>query len=423
MILLRLLRHFVAALVPFSHGRHGDSTKRGELAIRSCHHPTIIKSDVICESLGQPEESSVHLEVKICVVALCFGRESFCSWIPLELAFVIQLLSLVTCAQNAFGALRWCQEASAKSSIARDEESDWFSSLLLVTHDCIISHEKPILNSFVCFYLTVAKDNLLETTMMVDSPILPAAPHQPSGMDRLDAAQALLGASEPIILETVHEQEPVVARRSRSGSVGLDELAAIAVGSMEQSNSISQSSSDDDDSEAMPPPPPRGGRPRSCSNPEGMEKWGNNNNNERRHFVLPSSILEEELAEASALAEAHEARFKSSLPIKKRGFDQVEDTYGTSPDSVTSPIMLSAGNDDSYLLDEQDVEPEELLRRARSRLLEDLSEGSLKGEKGVLTLPHSLSKYKEVRFMIAVYRFTNAQQCHSHSLCSSTDLQ
>jgi hypothetical protein len=29
-------------------------------------------------------------------------------------------------------------------------------------------------------------------------------------------------------------------------------------------------------------------------------------------------------------------------------------------------------------------------------LLEDLSEGSLNGEKGVLTLPHSLSKYKEV---------------------------
>ncbi|KAL7538929.1 hypothetical protein ACHAWF_006250 [Thalassiosira exigua] len=88
--------------------------------------------------------------------------------------------------------------------------------------------------------------------------------------------------------------------------------------------------SSDDDSEAMPPPPPRGpvgasttyranpcfsllhdsdvafhastaggggGRLRSASNPEGMEKWDlYSRRNDRQHFVLPSSILEEELA-------------------------------------------------------------------------------------------------------------------------------
>jgi hypothetical protein len=55
------------------------------------------------------------------------------------------------------------------------------------------------------------------------------------------------------------------------------------------------------------------------------------------------------------------------------------------------------------------LEPEELLRRARSRLLEDLSEGGAHGNGsggsngdgrggggGVLILPHSLTKYKEV---------------------------
>lgn len=47
-------------------------------------------------------------------------------------------------------------------------------------------------------------------------------------------------------------------------------------------------------------------------------------------------------------------------------------------------------------VDESNLEPEELLRRARSRLLEDLSEENADGEKGVLTLPHSLHKYKEV---------------------------
>jgi hypothetical protein len=229
--------------------------------------------------------------------------------------------------------------------------------------------------------------------MMVDSALVQPTAPEPSSMDRLDAAQALIGAFESkTALETVKEQpeEDVVARRPRSGSVGLDELAALAAGMEQtQTNSVSLSCSSDEDSEAMPPPPRR--RPRSSSNPEGMEKWGGR----RDFFVLPSAILEEELAEASALAEAHKERCKAmSLPIKKR---RIFEEYGSSPDSVTSPIMLSVtekADEDSYV-DEEDMEPEELLRRARSRLLEDLSEGALKGEKGVLMLPHSLSKYKE----------------------------
>ena len=40
-----------------------------------------------------------------------------------------------------------------------------------------------------------------------------------------------------------------------------------------------------------------GGRTRSASNPEGMEKWDfYSRRNDRQHFVLPFSILEEELA-------------------------------------------------------------------------------------------------------------------------------
>ena len=232
---------------------------------------------------------------------------------------------------------------------------------------------------------------------MVDSALVQPAPTS-SGMDRLDAAHALLGAAEATLLETVQERvaAPVVTRRPRSGSVGLDELAELAAGMERTENSVSvSSSSSDDDSEAMPPPPPRCGRKRSSSNPEGMEKWG-----DRRHLLLPSAILEEELAEASALAKAHEESIKH-LPIKKRG-KALEDDYGTSPNSVTSPIMTKI-NEESFL-EEANVKPEELLRRARSRLLEDLSEGSLKGEKGVLMLPHSLSKYKEVGMAIVCQR-------------------
>lgn len=289
-----------------------------------------------------------------------------------------------------------------------------------------------------------------------------------------------------------------------------------------------QQTSSDEDSEVMPPPPPRHptitatsnssstapslfshdtsnynmcttdalvsspmrlGRLRSASNPEGMEKWDSySRRNDRMHFVLPSSILEEELAstrrvlgesvdgddgyigsgggglggiefsfnsdsQVQSMAESTSSAFLSSsntaLPRRRRGratTTQQINVLGTSPNSVTNslnnnnnnkptketasskfPSKLSStshkpkshksklvstspnttiDNDD---VDESLLEPEELLRRARSRLLEDLSEGQQQqlegsggGEKGVLTLPHSLSKYKEVRSFLWV---------------------
>ena len=69
--------------------------------------------------------------------------------------------------------------------------------------------------------------------MMVDSALVQLAPREPSSMDRLDAAHALLGASElePLVVEPAEEQQEVVVnRRPRSGSVGLDELAELAAG-------------------------------------------------------------------------------------------------------------------------------------------------------------------------------------------------
>ena len=52
--------------------------------------------------------------------------------------------------------------------------------------------------------------------------------------------------------------------------------------------------------------------------------------------------------------------------------------------------------------EDQFLDQDELLRRARSRLLEDLSEVNLNGDKGVLILPHSLDKYKEVRCQVSI---------------------
>lgn len=136
----------------------------------------------------------------------------------------------------------------------------------------------------------------------------------------LDAAQALLGVSpyaessslvvrqapqHGLVGDSGRPQEEETERpirRPRSGSEGLDYLAALAEKerhvSLEAAPATTASSSSDEDSEAMPPPPPRR-RPRSVSNPEGMEKWDIDKSS-RRHFVLlPAAILEEELAEAA----------------------------------------------------------------------------------------------------------------------------
>lgn len=207
----------------------------------------------------------------------------------------------------------------------------------------------------------------------------------------------------------------------------LDALAALASCEHEQpttSSSTTASSSDcssdynegDDDFDAMPPPAPRltsgasrvggggGGRRRSVSNPEGMEKWAPPLPGMRRHFVLPASILEEELAEASAAMEAHQQlqqqQHQNNSSYSSHYDEEDEDSFAPRlllPKITT--ITTTTRAPISGLMSEEEqanLTPDELLKRARSRLLEDLSEGSLSGEKGVLTLPHSLNKYKEV---------------------------
>lgn len=251
--------------------------------------------------------------------------------------------------------------------------------------------------------------------------------------DRLDAAKALLGVSPNCVVDNgsgslFGSRDPAAAhttvqdassgddwsgalpasdgdfsfRRSRSDSAGLEALAFLAtkeqatmaeaesastpsaaalweLSSSELENrkplvasAVSSSSCSSDDDETMPPPPPRRGttRRRSVSNPEGMEKYAPRESG-RLRFVLPASILEEELAEASAAMKAKQ---------EQEAEDEQEEIE--EPEEVEE--------------DEENLDQDELLRRARSRLLEDLSEVSLNGEKGILTLPHTLDKYKEV---------------------------
>lgn len=148
-------------------------------------------------------------------------------------------------------------------------------------------------------------------------------------------------------------------------------------------------SSSDEDSEVMPPPPRR--RPRSASNPEGMEKWDSYARGTRRHFVLPASIIEEELAEASAAIRERKRWQPLSIPED----EEVCEPEQTSSDSHEEGKVEPEEEEEDEVA-EEDLTPDELLRRARSRLLEDLSENSVNNEKGDLTLPHSLDKYKKV---------------------------
>jgi hypothetical protein len=256
----------------------------------------------------------------------------------------------------------------------------------------------------------------------------------------------------------LYEQEPEQQpqRRPRSGSEGLDYLALLAeqerraVVEVEDpmmlavpttvapSASNHPALSDSDDSEIMPPPQPR--RPRSTSNPEYMQEWSRNDdlNSEvtnpvvvctstpvkQQHFVLPPSLLRKELAEARG-AVNRKAAAAAAISARSRG------SYTTWRSSPTPSIP----EDSEYLEEEQQLQPDdddyyvddsceddddddnnnnnneevgleegrttisstELLRRARARLLEDLSECNLTGDKSVMILPHSLTKYSTVR--------------------------
>jgi len=242
-----------------------------------------------------------------------------------------------------------------------------------------------------------------EAVESASHPVLAAMEASSSLVTTADGHQSSSSEAAEDQVEISSDAHVESRERPPSGG-GLDALAALASKEQAAYNnsplafhlaksgvaSASPSSASDDDSEhAMPPPPPRYRRRRSASNPEGMEKWDslNREKGSRRHFVLPESILEEELAEASA------AIREQGRKIPQQSIPEDEEVCDTDPHST---LNLQQQQNCSEADDTENVTPEELLRRARSRLLEDLSEGNMNGDKGMLTLPHSLAKYKEV---------------------------
>ena len=71
----------------------------------------------------------------------------------------------------------------------------------------------------------------------------------------------------------------------------------------------------------------------------------------------------------------------------------------TVEDSENPASLEEKDEEEEEEVDESTLTPDELLQRARARLLEDLLEGKMHSDKGVMTLPHSLEKYKDVSMM------------------------
>lgn len=72
----------------------------------------------------------------------------------------------------------------------------------------------------------------------------------------------------------------------------------------------------------------------------------------------------------------------------------ISSSSAEGPEDSTENTSIASTSEDFE--DEKDLEPEELLRRARSKLLEDLATET-NVQKSVLPLPHDLHKYKSVR--------------------------
>lgn len=270
---------------------------------------------------------------------------------------------------------------------------------------------------------------------------------------------------------------PMSSRANNDTTSALDALASLASSHFScgtANANVSGLTPPSPDSRSMPPPPRRIRRIRSASNPEGMEKWDSysypkEKGMKRLHFVLPSTILEEELANANDMCIEHEKEqqrrleemgkmgprhrhvtLTKSIPVRKIGrtdfsiqsqpeVDSMHGLYGTSPNTVIPSLSFendkeSAGVDgqkakkggrrkkkvvialpeddqdsdehvDAELdieeeVNELDLEPEELLRRARSRLFEDSSAENGMEKGAAMAFPHSLSKYKEVRVLV-----------------------
>lgn len=239
-----------------------------------------------------------------------------------------------------------------------------------------------------------------------------------ASMDRLDAAHALLGcgSTTPSKAET-SKSENFISPKHKSNETqsklslpnfrwgmggGLDALAILASSAAVVDNNSEDSSAMDQDESSFPTR-----RVRSASCPEGMERWDAFGRNSRHHLhfstptILEDSEKEAETSEINSNSSSSSS-FGSSYENRGRAI---------SIDEADNSVALSICNF-SQRYEEETLDPCELLRRARVRVLEDIAECA--EEKGTIQLPHLLKKYKEVR-----KRLLSMSCCNNYSKYSS----
>lgn len=194
-------------------------------------------------------------------------------------------------------------------------------------------------------------------------------------MDRLDAAHALLDVS---------------IKNPESGAEdALEALAALATSAAQMDTEESQSSSSsssrllaEEEEEVVQLMSEFRRRPRSVSNPEGMEKWS--------HFILKRSGS---CSQMETLDEYSTFEGPSGEIIEEREEQKVKSSSGME---MTLSLIRALEQRNSYnnlhslVKNEDSVD---LLKKARARLLEDLAFGE-KG--GFMNFPHSMKKYQDV---------------------------
>lgn len=326
---------------------------------------------------------------------------------------------------------------NSTSATNLDERQDAARTMLgispcSVTDGCLIMAAKGGPNGMGKVQLnpsyTLKASSMRQHQQVVDDPGLPsrAAPSKndsSSGSDNTSSSGGGRPRSNSAGLDALaffatQEKEAATTPSSAAISVGTnDEPATLPYSAASLVPAPAVTSSDDEDSEIMPPPPPRTTvtrRRRSVSNPEGMgDKWGlpqrqssmadksysGTTTMRRLRLVLPTSILEEEMAEANAAVIAKEKSTAAASALAASLLRSDANRLNGASSKLPLVVEEEDDNEEETEEEEEPVGHEELLRRARSRLLEDLSQSNLTGEKGVLTLPHSLRKYKEVRRM------------------------
>jgi len=106
---------------------------------------------------------------------------------------------------------------------------------------------------------------------------------------------------------------------------------------------------------------------------------------ERHYFVLPRSVLEQELASV-------ELACRRSESVQGHASVLLSTTSTTRGEKYTSDIDPFTDGKSSRKLDLNDL----FIKHARSRLSEEMSESLSNTENGDVLFPHLLGKYKEV---------------------------